>query len=302
MTSPHSLFLRLLALCLVPSFLFADDLEDDATDVLFEVLETSGMIKQVHAAEILLRYGHTEEIYEHFRPFMGQYDDVPIDRVVLNRVLVRSTPSVYERATYIDNLARIAATPGLPDRVHAGETLGKLGVPAPDYLVHSLASWAILGPEKDAMFGMWADWDSYSPEIQTELLVRWFASDEEDMRLRGVYILRFADVPTAKAMDALAAVAERSLSEINRANTLIVAIAYAQRADPERLEAWEAYLESAIATGEESLIYHGLQGLMTGYDEDDLAKVLPLYDHEGADARAAAAWTVLHVLARSGDD
>ena len=280
----------------------ASPLTDRAIATLAEVLETGNPVDQIHAAEVLIPFGHSDVVREHYLPLQSKFDDTPISRVVTWRALARVARTPAERQMWVNKIFGIATTPGLPDRVHAAETAAKLLEPAPPSVVANMEAWAAHAPDKDAAFALWCVWAASGlPEDSSGKLIRWLKTGDGDTRLRVAYMLARLKPTDPAVLAALSDAANRALAdgEINVVNTIVISAAHFLAADPAQISTWRAFLEDAIASNDRLLIFHSVQGIMPYYQPTDVAGILHLLDHPEPDARTSAAWVILAADANS---
>ncbi len=84
---------------------------------------------KVHAAEYLLWAGFPAEVRTVFLEEEQRFGHQPPYRIGIWRVLAQAAPTVKERAIWLDRIQQAFQDTLGPDRVHAAETLAKLGTP-----------------------------------------------------------------------------------------------------------------------------------------------------------------------------
>lgn len=92
-----------------------------------ELATTQGWVR-VHAAEALIEHGHTDGIARLYTAELATA--TPPYRIGVWRVLARVAPTATDRAEFVDRIRAAFRDPAGPDRVHAAETLAKLGAAA----------------------------------------------------------------------------------------------------------------------------------------------------------------------------
>ena len=260
---------------------------------LTDVLETDSSTKQIHAAEVLIAHGRAPAVHQWFEQSSEVVDDKPIRRVVVWRARARSAPTAAEREMWVNRILALTATPGLPDRVHAIESIAKLGVEPPPELIPVLQHWVAVGPEREQVFVHWALWSVDPPPHPGELLATWLTSTDPITRLRAAYITRWLGAPEP-AFDTLVRLADDT-EDNDQIAAIIVASAALLQPVPADAPAWRAHLERITQGDDPAATYHALQGLMPSYDQADLARIAHLLQDDAADVRVAAAWTILTV-------
>lgn len=295
---PRIISRLLAALSLIGSAMAAtDDLTDRAVATLLEVLEVGTPVDQIHAAEVLIPFGHSRTVWEHYYPIRFEQDDTPIMRITNWRALARVDRTPQARQIWINKIFDIALTPGLPDRVHAAESAAKLKAPPAPHVVASMEAWAADAPDKDAAFALWCNWSRDLPPDASPLIINWLKTGDGDTRLRVAYMLARLK-PTDPAILAALAAAANAAEEVNLVNTVIVSNAHFLNASPADMPKWRKFLDASIATNDPLLIFHSVQGIMPYYQPSDIPDYVPLLDHPAPDARTSAAWVILTASGR----
>ena len=289
---------RLLLLLLIATTTIASPLTDRAITTLTEVLQTGTPVDQIHAAEVLIPFGHSRTVWEHYYPIRFDQDETPIFRITNWRALARVDRTPQARQIWINKIFDIALTPDLPDRVHAAESAAKLKAPPPPHVVASMAAWAADAPAKDAAFALWCNWSRDLPASASPLIINWLKTGDGDTRLRVAYMLARLK-PTDPAVLAALAEAANAAVEVNLVNTVIVSNAHYLNASPTDMPKWRKFLEASIATNDPLFIFHSVQGIMPYYGPDDIPDYVPLLDHPAPDARTSAAWVILAASKRN---
>ncbi len=286
----------LLTLTLATSAV-ASPLTDRAIATLAEVLEVGTPVDQIHAAEVLIPFGHSRLVWEHYYPIRFVQDDTPIMRITNWRALARVDRTPQARQIWINKIFNIATTPGLPDRVHAAESAAKLLAPPPPHVVSNMEAWAADAPDKDAAFALWCNWSRDLPASAAPQIVTWLKTGDGDTRLRVAYMLARLK-PTDPTILAALAAAANTAEEVDLVNTVVVANAHFLNASPADMPKWRKFLEASIATNDPLLIFHSVQGIMPYYKPSDIPAIAPLLDHPDEDARTSAAWVILAASAK----
>jgi hypothetical protein len=290
---------------LLPLFLSAslaivasgEPLTDRAIDTLVEVLEVGTPVDQIHAAEVLIPFGHSMTVWDHYYPIRFEQDNTPIMRITNWRALARVDRTPQARQIWINKIFGIATTPDLPDRVHAAESAAKLLAPPPPHVVANMEAWAADAPAKDAAFALWCNWSRDLPASASPLIINWLKTGDGDTRLRVAYMLARLK-PTDPAILAALADAANAAEEVNLVNTVVVSNAHFLNASPTDMPKWRKFLEASIATSDPLFIFHSVQGIMPYYQPSDIPDYVPLLDHPAPDARTSAAWVILAASAK----
>lgn len=290
-----------LALCVTTAAALAASAQEHplasrARTVLNEALATEKVFVKVHAAEALIALGEKESPHRVFRAELPAANEVRPYRIGVWRVLAASSASPQERANWITRIEAVALDPSTMDRLHAMETLGKLGH-ATGGRVRAAAEAMAKGSDAEAVFPRWV---LHLAGDSTALPAIVAALDSADpaARLRAAYVLRWLNINDATTRAAVARTAGREPpTAIGYA--IVLGAAVSLDADPARTPAWVAALEQIIANGSTGARYDACQTLMRRYTAADLARLAPLLDHPDGDARIGAAWAILHVTRRA---
>mgnify|MGYP001013405766 CR=1 FL=1 len=112
-------------------------LHDRCLTIVREAMGEGKEFVKVHAAEALLWTGYPENVRE---LFLNEPDTEPRYRIGVWRVLAQAAPCLDERKDYENKILAVLLEPNAPDRTHAAETSGKLGVTSHDPEVIHLAA------------------------------------------------------------------------------------------------------------------------------------------------------------------
>lgn len=254
--------------------------------------QENGWIK-VHAAEVLIFHGEGKAVYATFLEEDKFHATELRYRSGIWRTLARVAPTPAERVAWKAKIAAVFTDVTAPDRLHALESLAKLGPPHAPAVVAAATAWLPTATPEDAVFLHWLLWQSGAAESRA-YIVSQLASPVRDARLRAAYILRLAAAGDDPTLAALAQAADREPAD-SPARVYIVGAAYATRADGDRFEAWRDILEGYVTHGNTAEVYHALQALMMFYHVPDLERIAPLLTNPEGDKRIGAAWTFLFV-------
>ncbi len=128
---------HLLFLCILGSIISGctgrvaihPEIHDKAIEKLHEAANSDEFWVQVHAFEFLCQLGHTEWVESNFEPWKTEHENTPKERIGVWRVGVQLAASDEERKDFLDKIkTAYQDTAGL-DRIHAAESLAKLGIP-----------------------------------------------------------------------------------------------------------------------------------------------------------------------------
>ncbi|EPR69306.1 sodium:solute symporter [Cyclobacterium qasimii] len=168
-------------------------------EVLDKVMHEEEQWVKVHAAEYKLQVGLSEGVYETFLEQLSLFEDQSPYRIGIWRVLAKSAPTENERQLYIDKIIGVFKDTEATDRIHAAETLAKLGVP-----VSSLAKATtdeILQGEKGSLwvYTLWASMQGQEKTNNPMLDALILGIREEIPRLQAAYALQMeGNIPEDK--------------------------------------------------------------------------------------------------------
>ena len=271
-------------------------LVERARTVLAADLANEKAFVKVHAAEALIALGEKDEPRRVFSAELPAANELRPYRIGVWRVLAAASKSPKERADWLARIESVVLDETTMDRLHAVETLGKLGH-APSGQVRAAIEEMAKGPAAPAVF---AHWVLHLAGDRTALpaIVAALNSDDPAARLRAAYVLHWLNINDAATRAAVDRTAEREPTDAV-GYTIINCAAVALDANPARTSARVAILENLLAMGAAGARYHASQTLMRRYTSADFPKLSPLLAHAEGDARIGAAWAILHINARA---
>jgi hypothetical protein len=272
---------------------FAVDLPRDRATlvaVLERALEHERGWPRIKAAEALADHGHSDRA---FAALSADADTTPPEqRIGVWRVLARTAPTATGRQQFLERIRVAAFAPDGPDRVHAVESLAKLGAyqEADRKVVEAMAAG-----DPAAAFPRWYLALSGRREDEARL-VELLDAPDPIARWRAAYgIARLKD-SSAAARAAVAARADRELSD-SPARTVVISAAYLLSVDAGR-DRWHRRLVDTLKSGSvasRAVAFESLGRQGTSADLDILAKATVSPDGL---VRVAAASASLHILER----
>ena len=263
--------------------------------MLDEALATEKAFVKVHAAEALIALGDKDAPRRVFRAELLAAEGVRPYRIGVWRVLAASSDSPLERAEWIARIEAVVLDVAAMDRLHAIESLGKLGH-APTGRVRIAVETMAKGSDAEAVFPRWVLHLAGDPTALPAIVAALNSADPI-ARLRAAYVVRWLNINDANTRAALALAARREASTAV-GYTIILGAAVTLDADPTRSPGWVATLEQIASAGSAGQRYDACQTLMRRYTVADLPKLTPLLDHPDGDARIGAAWAILHVTGK----
>ena len=260
-----SAFLLLLA-CLPGFGQAATDrqaVRDQALKVLREELETAERWVKVHAAEGLLQIGYPQGVEEAFRKELAEYGEESEYRVGIWRVMARNEAVPANKKEWVDRIKTVFLDASSPDRIHAVETLGKLGCELDEEELEQVKAFT---DQPGATFALWV-LSQHGDEQAERRLAALRNSKDTVRRLRAEFCLSQLTPPTREEW--LAAGGYETASK--------------------KLQSEEA--------GER---LKGCRTLAQLGEPFDVEKVLPLLEDEDADVRVHAAIALLRLERKTG--
>ena len=153
-----------------------------------EMATNSGWVR-IHAAEALIDHGRAQKVV---LSFSGEADTAaPPYRIGVWRVLARSADTEEQRQAFTERIRRTMLDPQAPDRIHAAESLAKLGAarladrPA-------LVEWLATLDEPASVYPLWLlvlSGDSSGPASSEARLSALLDSSDSTARLRAAFAL-----------------------------------------------------------------------------------------------------------------
>ncbi|WP_460634719.1 hypothetical protein [Larkinella harenae] len=284
----------------------SDALRSQCLLELRTVLKTEQEWIKVHAAEYLLWLGEPAGVQEVYLNELRQFETKAPYRIGIWRVLAQAAANPAEKKKWTDQIAAAFKDPNGPDRIHAAETLAKLGV-SPQTVDAEATRQAIAGSNRAlSLYTLWgaslSDPGAVSAHRQTFLKLALAPTEETAPRKLGAFIVRRLGGLTTVEWKRLA---ESALSEpmssglqLNLVHAaLVTASADAVRSEPYRLlrvKLLAAQHSSAVGDQLELTAALAEKGLGT-----DIPVLVPLLKHENADVRAGAAYAILKISKRA---
>jgi SSS family solute:Na+ symporter len=264
---------------------------------LIEVLERDEKFIKVHAAELLIARGEKERVREIFKRELEVQGNVPGYRVGIWRVLAGAAANDTERAAWIARITVAFLDQNGPDRIHAIESLGKLGHRVDGAVLRAATVMAETAPAPEGMFAWWVLHLSGDTRALNRITAA-LASREDVARSRAAYIIWWQKLRDASTLSALARAADSESSEtVGRA--IIVAGALALDANPSRAATWWSAINTILQRGSPGERYQACLLLREKFSTADLPRLTPLLDHENGDVRVGAAAAILAVVERN---
>jgi SSS family solute:Na+ symporter len=254
--------------------------------VLHEALAEGKEFVKVHAAEALLWTGHPENVRE---VFLKEPTTVPRYRIGVWRVLAQAAPDLKERQEYESKILAVLLDTNAPDRTHAAETSGKLGVTSHAPGVVLLAEGEVGSCQAMARWVLANSGDAKDEAFLGKLL----DSPNVDARGCAAYGLRFFKKIRPVTYEKLKAAAEKEpVDSPQRANMVSP---WYLHASPAERPAVHTLLLQCAATGKSADEREVCAALGRVPSSEDLPFLTKLLDDVDLDARAGAAEAILRI-------
>jgi hypothetical protein len=249
---------------------------------------------RIHAAEALVEQGEAKFVIAALTP---EVDNAPpILRVGIWRTLAAAEPAD-RRGPWIARLREVMLTPGLPDRVHAAESLAKLSVSLPADLpvIAELARTSTKAHSCHAIWMMALAGDSAAERRLIDLV----QSDDPIARLASGYILgRLPEITEAARRQLLAAA--RAEPDDSPACGYLLATAYLRSTDQVAAAEFKKRLFDRFNAGSVGERYIAALAIGERGESADISLLMPLLD-QGGDARIGAAQGILRILKKANE-
>ncbi|WP_460672505.1 hypothetical protein [Larkinella ripae] len=282
-----------------------DALQNQCLQELRTVLQTEREWVKVHAAEYLLWLGQPAGVQDVYRNELRQFETQSPYRIGIWRVLAQAAATPAEKKTWTDRIVAAFADPNGPDRIHAAETLAKLGISTATVAAEASRK-AIAGENRPlALYTLWSATlaDAKTAPVNRRKFLELALNRQEETAPRklGAFILRKLGGVTAAEWKQLAeaALAEPVSSglQLNLVHTaLVTAPAEASRSEPYRL-----LRVKLLATQHSAVVGDQLElaaALAEKGTATDVPVLVPFLKHENADLRAGAAYAILKIKAK----
>ena len=273
-----------------------EELRGRCVAVLRDVLHQEHEWVKVHAAEYLLGLDHPEDVEEVFKVELALHGREPKYRIGIWRVLARADMEPKHADSWIEEIRDVFLDPSAPDRLHALETLAKLGYRVPKELRGPFLQAAEPATGAMAVFGRWVLVNSGLPGAEDRLTELLDSPDEATRMLCGYAFGRLRRI-SPEAAGRLASAADREPAG-STARTTLVAAAAIHAAPPDR-ERFQRDLLETLRTGTPEARIRAAEALGSVAGPDDLPPLVDLLAGGDADLRATAAWAVLRTGRRA---
>lgn len=279
-----------LALSSTPGW--TNELADRCRNILIGILESENGWVKVHAAEALIENGDKKIVREVFLKEEREGNWAPQPRVGLWRVLAMAAENPQSAGEWVLRIRQTSEDVHSSARIHAIESLCKLGVKIDDDKVVSTEAWAAKLSEADALFVLWALWLSGSEKAACEV-AKSLSSEVDTARLRAAYILRKSGTRDAKIAESVLRAAEREPAD-SLAYPYLAGAAYALAESSEEGEIWRKKLYDIAKTGTPGARFAACQCLLGSSVDEGI--MISLLDSPESDVRIGGAQVILSSL------
>lgn len=266
-------------------------------------LESEQRWTKVHAAEALLAVGRPGEVARAFEGELARHGGEPQYRIGIWRVLAQAAGDQTGRQRWIRKIADAFLDTAGPDRLHAAETLGKLGYRASTNEIAAFEDAARGADGPLAANALWVLTTSGRAGADTRLaalLARSGAGSgapiDDGTRATAAYAMRFLPALSPAASDALAAAAADDRSDgITAASLISAAFVHASAS---RKPPLAAALERDAHAGDADVKTEVCGAFATAGDDGAVRVLTTLLSDASIDVRIAAAHAILAISDR----
>lgn len=266
------------------------ELRQRCVDVLRQALAQGREFVKVHAAEALIREGHSEEARA---AFVGEVDTAPAKyRIGVWRVMVQASPADGKGEPYRARIRAAFLDPDGPDRVHAIETLAKLDDPAkpPELIRVAREGEGVL-----QAFARWALANSGVAEHE-QALADLLEAQDPGVRTAAAYGLRWLPTLTTETRDRVAARCDAE----TRASTCPIYLLSAAfiHSGPGKMDMLEPAIIARLDSKDKDERYEACEALGLAGREAVVSVLQGRLHDEDTDVRVSAANAILRILRR----
>jgi SSS family solute:Na+ symporter len=280
------------------------ELRQRAVGELRSVLEHQDRWAKVHAAEFLLALDYPDRVQAAFTEELDVHGAEPEYRIGIWRVLAQATYDPKEKRRWVSRIRDVFLDSGAPDRLHAVETLAKLGYTVTeqergadrDRTERDVFEETAAADGPMAVFARWVLVAS-DPERDDSLLAELLASDDARVRGLAAYAIRHLPTVSPAAQQALASAAAAEQPD-SPARIHVVSAAAVHGPTGQRSD-WKEELRGLAETAGPADRYQACQTLAQVADQSDLPLLVRKLEDEDPDVRSAAAYAILRVGRRT---
>ena len=269
-----------------------DRLRHKALHVLRTALEEQERWIKVHAAEALLSLDEPQGVTRIFESELASKGVEPQYRIGVWRVLAQAARRDQQREPWISRiLAAFLDTAG-PDRLHAAETLAKLGYHASARETDAFELAARTGPGPLAASARWVLANSGRANGDM-LLAELLRSDDSGTRGNAAYAIRHRPKLSSAAWKQLAGAVLKAPRDDN-GRVYLISAAFVH-APLDQMAHFKAELLTYANTGTSEEKYEACAALAKDGQDDDVPLLIGLLDNNDPDVRVGAAQAILRI-------
>lgn len=273
-----------------------EHLRAQAVQALRTSLEQESRWIKVHAAEALLSAGQPDGVVRAFEIEFASHGTEPEYRIGIWRVLAQAAPTDRQREPWITKIVAAFLNTGGPDRLHAAETLGKLGYHPSGTEVGAFEIVARSGRGSLSVDASWVLANSGRPGGDVRL-AELLASDDRGTRNDAAYALRHLATLSTAGWEKLVAAAGKSRSGDGERVTLLSAAF--MHAHGDQKTHFKTELLKYFSTGTNDEKYEVCAALAREGVDADALLLAPLLADPAPDVRIGAAHAILRIGQRT---
>ena len=266
------------------------ELRAESLRVMRDKLENEKLWAKVHAAEYLLALDCPDGVVQVFTEELDQSVDEPKYRIGIWRVLAQAAMADKQREAWINKIRDVFLDTDAPDRLHAVETLAKLGYKIPEEHEAIFDRAAAEGPT--APYARWVQLNSGREDGEGRL-AELLESDDVNLRSAAGYALRWQKKIKPETWKRLAAATEREPAD-SAAKVHLLSAAFVH-APKDAASPLKAELLERGAKGTEADKVEMCHALAVRGDNDDLPLLKGLLQEGLADVPATAAYGISRI-------
>jgi len=290
-------FIALVFLLFAPAPSPVDEgVRQRASQLLRTAFEREQQWTRVHAAEALLAAGDSDGVRAAFERELAVKSNERPYRIGIWRVLAQAARSADAREGWVKQILDSFLDVDAPDRLHASETLGKLGYKATSDDRDDFELAAKTGSGPLAANARWVLANSGRPQADLRL-VELLASDDAATRATAAYAVRFVTKLSPAAWGKLFGAVRKEpdvpASDIVRASLVSAAFVHAP------VEQQKAMMKAEVLkyarTGSADAKAEACAALAMQGQDEDVPLLVSLFDDGSTDVRIAAANAILQI-------
>jgi dienelactone hydrolase len=268
----------------------------DLLALLVREMQSNTGFKRIHAAEALIAHGQTETVAKFFQPEI-ETSESPY-RIGIWRVMARAAATEAQRLQFVERIRTALLDPAGPDRLHAAESLAKLGKANPADR-SAIAKWEATLDDADGAFPRWLLLLGGSAETRAAdeaHLVKLLESKDAIARLRTGFAIGSLTDPSAASLARLQRQAQVEPADSPARAYLIAAVLlHTPRESPAYAEV-KKQLSVYLETGKSYEQLQAASAIGQRGTADDLPALSRLLNNPEADARIGGATGSLYLL------